>query len=68
MKNQFLNNGKKLSKKQLKIIVGGKIDCMQPVICTDPPCEVYGPNDPRACTQISVSCAQQICRPGIEFI
>ncbi|SFN00103.1 bacteriocin-type signal sequence-containing protein [Chryseobacterium oleae] len=63
MKNSFLQRGKKLSKKELKTIAGGKLDCMEPVLCTDPPCEVFSSDDPRACTKISVGCAQKICRP-----
>jgi len=56
MKNQNLTNGKKLNKKQLRSITGGLFDCMQPIICTDPPCEVM-------CTKISPACAQKECRP-----
>ncbi|KMQ68991.1 hypothetical protein ACM39_06860 [Chryseobacterium sp. FH2] len=63
MKNLFLSKGKKLDKKQLRTIAGGLINCMEAIICTDPPCEIYGPDDPRACTLISASCAQKICRP-----
>ncbi len=56
MKNQILNNGKKLNKKQLRSITGGLLNCMQPVPCTDPPCELV-------CTTISTGCAQKECRP-----
>ncbi|UKB81966.1 hypothetical protein LF887_13225 [Chryseobacterium sp. MEBOG06] len=63
MKNQNLTKGKKLNKKELKFIQGGMMDCMQPTICTDPPCEVYPPDDVRNCTTISSGCAQKICRP-----
>ncbi|MFP3598704.1 bacteriocin [Chryseobacterium sp. SIMBA_029] len=64
MKNLLLQSGKKLSKKELKTIAGGMLDCMQPVLCTpDYPCETYPPDDPRACTLISSGCAQKICRP-----
>ncbi|WP_326983872.1 hypothetical protein VUJ46_04850 [Chryseobacterium sp. MYb264] len=63
MKDLLLTKGKKLNKKQLKTIAGGLLDCMQSVICTDPPCEFYPPDDYRACTQISISCAQKVCRP-----
>jgi len=59
MKNQVLNNGNKLNKKQLRSITGGLINCMEPILCTDPPC------DPPAslCTKFSPSCAQKECRP-----
>ncbi|MEN4762729.1 MULTISPECIES: hypothetical protein [unclassified Chryseobacterium] len=63
MKDLLLTKGKKLNKKQLKMIAGGLLDCMQPIVCTDPPCEIYGPDDPRSCSQISIGCAQKICRP-----
>lgn len=63
MKNLLLTKGRKLNKKQLRTIAGGLLDCMQPRICTDPPCEVYGHDDYRACTEFSVSCAQKVCRP-----
>lgn len=59
MKNQHLINGKKLTKKQLRVIAGGMLDCMQPVICNDPPCEPSG----SMCTTISPACAQKQCRP-----
>jgi len=59
MKNQSPINGKKLSKKQLRSIAGGLLNCMEPILCTDPPC------DPTAsmCTRISPACAQAECRP-----
>ncbi|REC50162.1 bacteriocin [Chryseobacterium pennipullorum] len=63
MKNQHVNKGKKLNKKELKSITGGMLDCMQPTLCPDWPCETYPPDDPRNCTKISVGCAQKICRP-----
>ncbi len=59
MKNQNLNHGKKLNKKQLRSITGGLINCMEPVLCTDPPCDP----DLSLCTRISPFCAQQECRP-----
>lgn len=59
MKNQNLSNGRKLNKKQLRSITGGLLDCMQPIICTDPPCEI----DSSMCTRIYPVCAQKECRP-----
>lgn len=53
-------NGKKLNKKELKMIQGGKLDCYKPVICKDPPCEAN-----TACSIISIGCAQIECRPQI---
>lgn len=63
MKNQISQTGKKLSKKELKIITGGMLDCMGPVLCPNWPCETYPPGDVRNCTKISFGCAQEICRP-----
>ncbi|MDN3692783.1 bacteriocin [Chryseobacterium tructae] len=66
MKKQTSLQAKKLSKKELKTIAGGMLNCMQP----GNPCE--GPNcdppivsdDPRAyCTIISPRCGQIVCRP-----
>ncbi|UZT98713.1 hypothetical protein ODZ84_03830 [Chryseobacterium fluminis] len=58
MKNQNLFHGKKLYKKQLCSISGGLYDCMEAVLCTDPPC------DPApVCTKIHPACAQKQCRP-----
>ncbi len=59
MKNQNLINGKKLNKQQLRSIAGGLINCMEPIICTNPPCEFPEP----ACTRYSPLCAQSECRP-----
>lgn len=63
MKKIELNKGKKLEKKQLKMIHGGLLDCMEAVPCTEFPCETYPPGDIRNCTLFSPSCAQKICRP-----
>lgn len=61
MKTMFLQSGKKLSKKQLKTIAGGLLDCMRPTLCQNPPCEPS--SDPYGCTIISKVCAQKECRP-----
>ena len=63
MKKVELSKGKKLEKKQLKTILGGMLDCMEPRPCPEFPCETYPPDDVRNCTKISVGCAQKICRP-----
>ncbi|HCA09968.1 MULTISPECIES: bacteriocin [unclassified Chryseobacterium] len=63
MKNLILKSGKKLSKKELKTISGGMINCMEPILCTEFPCEPFPPGDPRACSKISIGCAQKQCRP-----
>lgn len=63
MKNQTLQKGKKLNKKQLRTITGGMLDCMQPVFCPSLPCDPSP--DPNGCTTISMSCAQKVCRPEI---
>ncbi|MCC3217270.1 hypothetical protein LIV57_18540 [Chryseobacterium sp. X308] len=63
MKKIELSKGKKLEKKQLKMIHGGMLDCMEPIPCTEFPCETYPPDDVRNCTKISIGCAQKICRP-----
>jgi hypothetical protein len=39
MKNQILNNGKKLNKKQLRLITGGKELCVNPATGE---CKKYG--------------------------
>lgn len=67
MKNLFLQSGKKLSKKELKTIAGGMLNCMEPIPCTEFPCEPFPPGDPRACSQISIGCAQKQCRPQPEM-
>ncbi|SHF98267.1 bacteriocin [Chryseobacterium vrystaatense] len=61
MKNLFLQSGKKLSKKELKTIAGGMLNCVQPVLCPTPVCEPS--SDPYGCTIISKACAQKECRP-----
>ncbi|MDR2236891.1 MAG: hypothetical protein LBE92_12270 [Chryseobacterium sp.] len=66
MKNQNLTNAKKLSKKQLRTIAGGLLNCMEPVLCTNPPCDP--PSDPNGCTMYSPKCAQRECRVPIEII
>ncbi|NIF04846.1 hypothetical protein F3J23_05265 [Chryseobacterium sp. Tr-659] len=63
MKNPILKTGKKLNKKELKFITGGMLNCMEPILCTEFPCETYPPDDIRNCTTISIGCAQKICRP-----
>ncbi|SIS65437.1 bacteriocin-type signal sequence-containing protein [Chryseobacterium ureilyticum] len=63
MNHKFLTSGKRLNKKQLKTIQGGMLNCMEPILCTDPPCEIYPPGDVRNCSTISMACAQKVCRP-----
>lgn len=48
MKNQFLENGKKLNKRELKVITGGKLDCID--------------HSTGACFMISKNCGQG-CQP-----
>ncbi|WP_172625650.1 hypothetical protein [Chryseobacterium panacisoli] len=52
MKNQNLTNGKKLNKKQLRVITGGKEMCLLPDL---------------TCKRISFACAELQCQPGIEI-
>ncbi|MBT2622212.1 MULTISPECIES: bacteriocin [Chryseobacterium] len=66
MKNQNLQKGKKLTKKELKTIVGGMLDCKQPIACPTYPCDPPLPDYPNGCTTIAVGCAQKECRPGID--
>ncbi|SFN00130.1 bacteriocin-type signal sequence-containing protein [Chryseobacterium oleae] len=61
MKKIILQSAKKLSKKELKTIAGGKLDCMRSNPCMEP-CEQIPPG---TCTRISVNCAQKECRPQI---
>lgn len=61
MKSLFLKGGKKLTKKQLKTIAGGLLNCAAPVLCPVQPCEPS--SDPNGCTIISKVCAQKECRP-----
>jgi bacteriocin-like protein len=48
MKNQTLNNGKKLNKKQLRSITGGK------EICTDP--------STKECFKFGIGCVEKKCQ------
>lgn len=52
MKNQNLNNGKKLNKKELRVITGGKEMCLLADL---------------TCKRISFTCAEPQCQPGIEI-
>ena len=52
MKNQNVNNGKKLNKKELRVITGGKEMCWLAE-------QVY--------SKISFSCAEPQCQPSIEI-
>lgn len=63
MKNLFLQSGKKLSKKELKTIAGGMLNCIRPVLCPTPDC---ASSDPYGCTIISKACAQKECRPDFN--
>ncbi|PXW18275.1 MULTISPECIES: bacteriocin [Chryseobacterium] len=54
MKNQHLNNGKKLNKKELKTIKGGVMIC------------AGGANG--GCAQIHPSCYEKQCRPGVTEV
>lgn len=64
MKNQNLQKGKKLTKKELRTITGGMLNCMEPVFCPTFPCDPSIPQpDANGCTLISTACAQKICRP-----
>ncbi|MCQ9633898.1 hypothetical protein MP477_02900 [Chryseobacterium sp. WG23] len=49
MKNQNLNNGKKLNKRELRVITGGKEMCLLANL---------------QCKRISLSCAEPQCQPG----
>lgn len=48
MKNQILQNGKKLNKQELRVITGGKLDCID--------------HSTGACFRISKNCGQG-CQP-----
>ncbi|CAM3088845.1 hypothetical protein DRF59_18670 [Chryseobacterium flavum] len=65
MKNQILQPGKKLSKKELKTIAGGLINCMPAEPCPPypdtNPCESQA--DANGCIKISPYCGQKECRP-----
>lgn len=52
MKSQHLNNGKKLNKKELRVITGGKEMCLLSNF---------------TCKKISFACAELQCQPGIEI-
>ncbi|WP_370901446.1 hypothetical protein [Chryseobacterium gossypii] len=51
MKNQNVQKGKKLNKKELRVITGGLMDCIDPMT--------------GYCKTISVGCAQKQCRPEL---
>lgn len=66
MKKQTFLQAKKLSKKELKTIAGGMLNCMQPSVpCEGPDCPPINiPKEPRDyCTIISPQCGQIVCRP-----
>ncbi|WP_164723263.1 hypothetical protein [Chryseobacterium aureum] len=52
MKNQNLTHGKKLTKKQLSVVTGGKEMCLLPDL---------------TCKKYSLACAEKQCQPGIEL-
>lgn len=52
MKNLDLSLGKKLNKKQLRVITGGKEMCLLPDL---------------TCKKYSFTCAEIQCQPGIEL-
>lgn len=54
MKTQNLQNGKKLNKKELRVITGGRLDCIDPMT--------------GGCKQISKGCAQTMCQPGLPTL
>lgn len=51
MKNQNVQKGKKLNKKELRTIKGGLLDCIDPWT--------------GGCKKVSLSCAQLQCRPEL---
>ena len=51
MENKNVNHGKKLNKKQLRVITGGKEMCWLPTL---------------ECSKISLSCAEPQCQPIID--
>lgn len=66
MNKKIVTKGKQLSKRELKTIAGGMLNCMgmtEP--CSGPDCPPIGtPKDPRDyCTIFSPRCAQEVCRP-----
>ncbi|EFK34327.1 Uncharacterised protein [Chryseobacterium gleum] len=52
MENKNLKQGKKLNKKQLRVITGGKEMCLLPDL---------------TCKKYSFTCAEIQCQPGIEL-
>ncbi|RKE81956.1 bacteriocin [Chryseobacterium cucumeris] len=54
MRNQHLNNGKKLNKKELKTIKGGVMICSI--------------QNGTICTQTHPSCYEPQCRPGVTEV
>ncbi|WP_336963416.1 ComC/BlpC family leader-containing pheromone/bacteriocin [Chryseobacterium contaminans] len=52
MKNQSLNNGKKLNNKELKSITGGLRQCIDPMT--------------GQCRSFGLGCAELQCRPVLE--
>ncbi|MGH1517534.1 hypothetical protein [Chryseobacterium sp. JK1] len=52
MKNSNLAQGKKLNKKQLRVITGGKEMCLLPDL---------------TCKKFSIGCAEPQCQPIIEI-
>ncbi|WBV57854.1 hypothetical protein PFY10_05280 [Chryseobacterium daecheongense] len=62
MKNKNFIKAKKLTKRELRTIIGGMLDCKQPIACPTYPCDPPLPDYPNGCTTISPSCAQKECR------
>lgn len=52
MKNQLLNNGKKLNKRELRSITGGLRQCIDPMT--------------GQCRAFSIRCAEPQCMPILE--
>ncbi|WES99243.1 hypothetical protein P2W68_06400 [Chryseobacterium arthrosphaerae] len=52
MKNKINSIGKKLNKRELRVITGGKEMCLLPDF---------------TCKRISFNCAEPQCQPGIEI-
>lgn len=65
MKNQKLITGKKLNKKELKTILGGRLDCYAGPCMMGHPCEQIPAG---VCIKIHPGCAQEECRPRPELI
>nr|WP_315035552.1 hypothetical protein [uncultured Chryseobacterium sp.] len=78
MKKQHLSQGKKLSKRELKTIAGGKKICgsngmclqVSPT-CMEPACQGTAPvqcSTPQGtCGRIAPNCEEPACRPNIEL-